>query len=821
MRISYNWLKEYLPVPGNGNVNSNMTYTDGITNHLTPEKISTILTAVGLEVENLEKYEKYKGNLGGLIVGEIKECIDHPAADKLKLTKVDIGEEELLQIVCGAHNVSVGQHVVVATVGTTIYPLKAEPLTIKKARIRGIDSNGMLCAEDEIGLGESHDGIIVLSTEVQKGTLMKDLLTSGLDWIFEIGITPNRIDAMSHIGVARDICAWLTVHTNAPAIVRYPGLQGFQTSLLKPPEVEIVDSNKCPRYSGISITNVRVEASPAWLKERIESLGIRPVNNIVDITNFVLHETGQPLHAFDLDRIPGKKIIVKTLNGKNSFITLDGKSRDLHEEDLMICDGNGTPMCIAGVYGGADSGVTDTTINLFIESAFFNPSSIRRSSMHHGLRTDAATRFEKGTDISNTVNVLKRAALLIQQIAGGEIASQIVDIYPEPRTKNEITLKNHYLKKISGKNYHPDTVKKILTSLGFDIIKESMDDIRVAVPFSKPDVELPADVIEEIMRIDGLDNIDIPMSVNIAPATEHFAFEEEMKDRIANVLVGAGYAEIFTNSVTNSKYYKKDILEKAVRIINSLSVELDIMRPSLLESGLERIEYNINRKNQDLSFFEFGKTYEQAEDSFIEKEHLAIYCTGNVSASGWKHKTEKVEFFYLKGICEMILRSMGIKIDSTQTLPGKLSLYIKETLVATIMQVEQETLKIFSIRQPVFFANIYWEAALSIAKSLKIINQEIPKYPTVSRDLSLVVDSDISYSQIELATSSVSISKLISMKLFDVFESEKIGTNKRSFAINYIFSDIEKTLTDKEIDEMMTKLVTVYEQQLHADIRKA
>lgn len=821
MRISYNWLKEYLPSVTENDTGSPVLSGNGVLSKLTPEKISSILTSVGLEVENLEKYEKYKGNLEGLVAGKVIECTDHPAADKLKLTKVDIGAGELLQIVCGANNVRVGQNVVVAPVGTTIYPVKGEPIQIRKARIRGLDSDGMLCAEDEIGVGESHDGIIVLPPDVQKGTLLKGLYNSNEDWIFEIGITPNRIDAMSHIGVARDICAWLNIHTNIPASVRYPAVQGFQASILPPIQVEIPDASKCPRYSGISISNVTVKASPPWLQERIESLGIRPVNNIVDITNFVLQESGQPLHAFDLDKITGRKIIVKTVTKNTPFETLDGKIRTLREEDLMICDGSGTPMCIAGVYGGSDSGITNYTTSLFIESAYFDPSTIRKTSMHHGLRTDAATRFEKGTDISNTVNVLKRAASLIREVAGGEIASQVVDIYPTPWMKNEVTMKNHYLKKISGKNYHPDTVKKILTSLDFEIIKEGPDDIRVSVPFNKPDVLLPADIIEEIMRIDGLDNIEIPLSVNISPATEYFAFEEEMKDSAATKLVGAGCFEIFTNSVTNSKYYTPEVLEQAVSIINSLSLDLDIMRPSLLESGLERIEYNINRKNSDLSFFEFGKIYSRQGDAYVEEQRLAIYSTGNIHAAGWKHKQEKADFFHLKGITEMVLQSAGIKTTTSQNAAGKLSLFTGEALIATIMKVSSETLKIFSIRQPVFYADIHWEAIVSVTKSLKIINQEISKYPSVSRDLSLIVSNDITYDRIELATKSASIGRLVSMKLFDVFESEKFGSKKRSFAINYLFTDAGKTLTDSETDEMMERLITKYEKELGADIRKA
>ncbi|MBC7424582.1 MAG: phenylalanine--tRNA ligase subunit beta, partial [Ferruginibacter sp.] len=502
MTISYNWLSEYLP------------------EKIEPEKLSKILTSIGLEVETLEKYEETKGGLDGLVIGEVLECAKHPDADKLSLTKVDIGTGEPLQIVCGAPNVAVGQKVIVATVGATIYPFSGEPMTMKKARIRGSESFGMICAEDEIGLSSNHAGILVLPADTKVGMPAAAYFGTYNDYIFEIGLTPNRMDAMSHLGVAKDVCAYLSHHNKKETHVKSPFKNTFKADNQNLPiEVTIENEVACERYAGVSIQGVTIAESPKWLQQKLKSIGLRPINNIVDITNFILHETGQPLHAFDADMITGKKIIVKSLPEGSPFLTLDDKERKLSAEDLIICNA-AEGMCIAGVYGGAKSGVTAASKNIFLESAWFNPISIRKTSFRHGLRTDAATRFEKGVDISNTVNVLKRAAVMIKEIAGGEISSDIVDIYPEPKKKTEVAIKYHYLKKLSGKNYHGDTIKNILTGLGFEIIKEGQDDLRVAVPFSKPDISIPADLVEEIMRIDGLDNVEIPAIISIAPAVE-------------------------------------------------------------------------------------------------------------------------------------------------------------------------------------------------------------------------------------------------------------------------------------------------------------
>ena len=804
MKISYNWLSEYIAeIPE-------------------PEKLSSILTSVGLEVESLEKFEEIKGGLEGLIIGEVIECIKHPEADKLKLTKVNIGTDEL-QIVCGAPNVAVGQKVIVATVGTTIHPLKGDPITMKKAKIRGRESEGMICAEDELGIGNSHDGIIILPNNIEVGSKASEYFTPYSDWIFELGITPNRMDAMSHLGVAKDVYAYLSHHNNKSAAIKFPFKNNFKIANQKL-KIEVVIENKeaCQRYSGVSITNIKPGESPKWLQQKLKSIGVRPINNIVDITNYILHETGQPLHAFDADEIKSKKIIVKNLTEGTTFITLDEKERKLHAEDLMICNGAEEPMCFGGVFGGIKSGVKETTTNIFLECAWFQPKSIRRTSLRHNLRTDASSRFEKGVDISNTVHVLKRAAMMIKEIAGGEIASEVVDVYPNPKKKTEVVLKNHYLKKISGKNYHPDTIKNILQSLDFEILKEGLDDIRISVPFSKPDITLPVDIIEEIMRIDGYDNVEIPSVITISPAVETAEFEASFKEKVANYLIGLGFSEILTNSITNSKYYKEDVLNNSVKLLNNLSVELDVMRPSLLETGLECIAHNVNHKNNNLLLFEFGKTYlTSGVGDYKEEEHLCLYASGNKNASGWGEKEVKADIYFIKGVCEKLFRLSGVDNVSFNVRDSSLDAFIKDELVAQINKVAKNKLEQFSIKQPVFLADINWEKITLAAKKIKIEFSEISKYPEVHRDISMIVAKNISYENVERLTKGLIIPKLVNIKLFDIFESEKLGEDKKSLAISFTFSDKEKTLTDKEVDIMMNEIIVSYEKELGAEIRKA
>ncbi len=808
MIISYNWLCEYLPET------------------IEPEKLSKILTSIGLEVESLHKYEAVKGGLQGLVVGEVLTCEKHPDADKLKLTTVNTGGAENLQIVCGAHNVAAGQKVVVATIGTTIYPFNGEPITMKKARIRGVESQGMICAEDEIGLGESHAGIMVLPHDTRAGMPLAEFFKLTDDFIFEIGLTPNRSDAMSHLGVARDVCAYLSHHNKKETLVRLPFKNNF-----KPDnqglqmEVVIENTDACQRYAGVSIEGVTIADSPDWLQQRLKAIGLRPINNIVDITNFILHETGQPLHAFDADAITGKKLIIKNLPEGTAFVTLDEKERKLFADDLMICNTE-APMCIGGVYGGLHSGVTAATKSIFLESAWFNPITIRKTSLKHGLRTDAATRFEKGVDIGNTVNVLKRAAMLIKEIAGGEIASDIIDVYPAPKEKTEVALKYHYLKKLSGKNYHGDTIKNILHSLGFELIKEGDDEMRFKVPFSKTDVSIGADVVEEIMRIDGLDNVDIPAMITIAPATETLAHESAYTDKIAEYLAGSGFTEIFTNSITNSAYYSEEVLGKTVKMINNLSEELNIMRPAMMEAGLVSIAYNLNRKNNDLSFFEFGKTYSVNEaGKYLEENHLALYITGKKNEDGWKQKGEKADFYSLKAVFEKIMQVLGLKADgyteaSNPDLSAGLQVNIKNEKVAELGLVSKSKLDRFDIKQPVFFADLNWDRLLKLNKKNSIRHKDVSRFPAVNRDLAIIVDKALPFQALQKATTAAKITKLTSISLFDIFESEKIGADKKSMAISFTFLDEEKTMTDKEIDSMMNKIIGTYEKELGAEIRK-
>ena len=808
MTISYNWLSEYLP------------------EKLEPEKLSKILTSIGLEVESLENYEELKGGLEGLIIGEVMECSKHPDADKLSLTQVNIGTEELLQIVCGASNVAIGQKVVVATVGATIYPISGEPITMKKAKIRGLESFGMICAEDEIGLSDNHAGIMVLPSDTKVGLPAADYFGTYNDVIFEIGLTPNRMDAMSHLGVAKDVCAYLSHHNKKDTHVKSPFKNNFKPNH-EGLQIEVVIENEldCQRYSGVALQGVTIAESPKWLQQKLKSIGLRPINNIVDITNFILHETGQPLHAFDADKIAGNKVIIKTLPEATPFLTLDEKERKLSAEDLVICNSE-EAMCIAGVYGGAQSGVTSATKNIFLESAWFNPVSIRKTSFRHGLRTDAATRFEKGVDISNTVNVLKRAAVMIQEIAGGEIASNIIDIYPDPKNKKEVAIKYHYLKKLSGKNYHGDTIKNILTALGFEIIKEGLDDIRVAVPFSKPDISIPADIVEEIMRIDGLDNVEIPSAILISPAVETLAHEAAYKEKTANYLIGAGFNEIFTNSITNADYYSKEVLKTTVKMINSLSADLNVMRPAMMETGLESVAYNLNRRNSDLQFFEFGKTYSCSDvGKYHEQQHVSIYITGKKNTDGWKGKGEKADFYFAKGICEQITTLLGLKIEgynveANDKLDTCVNAIINKEIIASIGTIHKKVLDRFDIKQPVLYIDIDWDKAIELSKNVKLSYKEITKFPAVQRDLAIVVSKTLKYEQVEKATFNANASKLIAVKLFDIFESEKLGADKKSMAVSFTFLDEEKTMTDKEIDAMMSKIIACYEKELNAEIRK-
>ena len=808
MTISYKWLSEYLPVT------------------VEPERLARLLTSIGLEVESFEKYEEVKGGLKGLIIGEVLSTEKHPNADKLTLTKVSVGNGEPLQIVCGAPNVAAGQKVIVAKVGTTIYPVNNEPLTMKVAKIRNVESYGMICAEDEVGLGTSHAGIMVLKEDAKVGLDAAEYFQPYEDWIYELGITPNRMDAMSHWGVAKDVCAYLNHHDKKDLKPKLPTSNGFKIENKSlPVSVSIENTKACQRYSGVSIAGVSIKESPVWLQKKLKSIGLRPINNIVDITNFIQHETGQPLHAFDADEIKGKKIVVKNLSEGTKFVTLDEKERKLSKEDLMICDAE-EGVCIAGVFGGLHSGVTDKTTNIFLESAWFNPIDIRKTSFRHGLRTDAATRFEKNIDISNTVTVLKRATLMIKELGGGQIASDIVDVYPDPANKIQVSLKYHYLKKLSGKNYHPDTVKNILTSLGFEIVKDGIDEIRVSVPFSKPDISLPADIVEEILRIDGLDNIDIPTAITITPSVEENYLRHTLKEKVADYFVGLGFHEMMTNSITNASYFTEEERQPMVKMMNSLSAELNILRPSLLETSLEVVTRNLNHKNNDLKLFEFGKGYfTGGPGKYHEMEQVCMVVSGNINDQSWKGKAVPSDFFYTKGIVSSVLQLLGIKADKIETLPvPKLHDHIifkaGDELIAGAGEVNQNILSQFGIKQPVFFAALNWEAVLKLTSKQALSIKELSRFPSMMRDISMVVQRSLAFDEVEKSVNKLKLDKLQEVKLFDIFESEKLGTDKKSIAVSFTFLDQEKTLTDKEIDGWMSKIMTTLEKDLNAEIRK-
>lgn len=804
MTISYNWLSEYLPVK------------------IEPERLSRILTSVGLEVEKMERYEEVKGGLQGLVIGEVLEAVPHPNADKLRLTRVSIGRGEPLAIVCGAPNVAAGQKVVVATVGTTIYPSSGEPLTMKVARIRGEESHGMICAEDEIGLGDSHAGILVLPADTTVGMEAAAYFRPYTDIIYEIGLTPNRMDAMSHWGVARDVCAYLAHHDKRdyrPVLPAVPFKVDNHNLSIK---VDVKAPAACPRYAGVCLDGLQVGESPRWLQDRLRAIGLRPINNIVDITNYIQHETGQPLHAFDYDAIRGGKVVVQQLPEGSLFTTLDEKERKLSAEDLMICDAEGG-MCIAGVFGGRESGVKETTKRIFLESAFFDPGLIRKTSFRHGLRTDAATRFEKGIDISATVSVLKRAALLIRELAGGTIASDIIDIYPEPEAKREIVLKYQYLKKLSGKNYHPDSVRQILTHLGFTV-RESGDSLLLEVPHHKRDVSLPADAVEEILRIDGLDNIDIPVTISIAPSVEEDYRGESLKEKTAQVLTGLGFSEILTNSITNAAYLPEE--GGVVRLLNALSSELNVLRASMVHTALEVIAFNLNRKNADLRLFEFGKTYATGgAGRYSEQPHLCLYLTGALSEPHWRGQRAPADLLYLKGVANALLSTFGLQAAAYEPvedalLQSALQVRINTEYVLRLGQVDPALAARFDIRQPVYFADIYWDRLLKATADQKVQFSGIPRYPAVERDLALVVDRGTSYGAIEEGIRRLRLKQLRSVRLFDVFESEKLGADKKSMAINLTFQDTDKTLTDKEIDGWMGRIMTTLEKEVSAEIRK-
>lgn len=809
MKISYNWLKNYLDF------------------NLTPKDLAEVLTGVGLEVEDITTYETIKGGLEGVVIGEVVECTKHPAADKLSVTKVDTGTGELLQIVCGAPNVAAGQKVVVALVGATLCPAGGEKLTIKKAKIRSVESYGMICAEDELGLSNQHEGILILPAHTKVGTAAADYFKLEKDFVFEIGLTPNRGDANSHIGVARDIAAALNTAYGVKVRFTKPDV-----STLHIPEqpaditVEIADTDACPRYSGITIHHVTVAESPAWLKNKLQAIGLRPINNIVDVTNFVLHDYGQPLHAFDADKISGNQVRVKKMPEGTLFKTLDEKEVKLSAEDLMICNAENA-MCIAGVFGGANSGVTAATKNIFLESAYFTAAGIRKTAARLGLRTDAATHYEKGTDPNITIEALKRAAKLITEIGGGKVVSSITDVYPTPIKAWQVTVSCQRMIKLAGFKIEKETIRQILKHLEIIIEKEEDDEWQLLVPAFKTDVKREADIVEEIIRILGYNSFALPKrfhsSLNHSPQAD----AQKTENQIANLLTGAGYSEMWTNSVTQSKFETDETLQQQqVKLLNSQTAELDSLRTSLLYSGLEVVAYNQNRKANDLRLYEFGKTYHRTNGTYQEENHLCLFLCGKTSDDNWLGKGAPYNFYHLKSTVLNILARLGhthFEKEVIEITPFNFGLLLKNEgmEIARLGSVAHSILAKFNIKNEVFFADLNWKYLVQKAAFNKTSFSELPKFPTVTRDLAMVVNQQLSFEAIENIAKAESKNLLREVSLFDVYQGEKIEKGKKSYAVSFVFQHPDKTLTDQEIEKIMNRLMHKYETELQAFIRKS
>jgi len=810
MKISYNWLKQYIALD------------------ISPEKTAELLTDCGLEVESVEKQETVKGGLAGCVIGEVITKEKHPDADRLSVTTVDIGTGTLLNIVCGAANVAAGQKVVVATAGSTIFPVKGEPITLKKTKIRGATSEGMICAEDEIGMGESHAGIMVLDPKAKTGSSAKDYFKIEEDHLIEIGLTPNRGDAASHIGVAKDLYAVLNwklpdikYELNVPSVADF-AIDNSRLSI----EVSVEDKNACPRYSGITITGVTVKESPDWLKKRLQSIQLKPINNIVDATNFVLYELGQPLHAFDADKISGSKVIVKKAAAGTKFITLDGIERTLTSDDLMICSET-EPMCIAGVFGGLKSGVSAATKNIFLESAYFAPVTIRKTSKHHLLKTDASFRFERGTDPNITVYALQRAALLIKEVAGGTISSDVVDIYPSPIDERKVSFSFDKCDRLIGKQIDRAEIKRILQLLHIEIVNEGGETLLLSVPTNKSDVTAEEDIIEEILRIYGCNNIDIPAFVRSSLSFIAKPDAEKIHNTISDLLCGSGLTEIMSNSLTNSELLNllPSANENKVELLNPLSPELNVLRSTLLFSGLEAIAYNQNRKNTDLKLFEFGKTYKRSEkNSFSEKNHLALFLTGKKQTEGWESDKAGIDFFHLKAFTDNILNRLGIIVEHTAEMSSEifssgLSYESRKKKIADFGFVKKSILKKFDIKQEVFYAEFDWDLVIELSKNSIIRHKEIPKFPEVRRDLALVVDRSVKYELLESLAFQTEKKLLKNVNLFDVYEGDKIEQGKKSYALSFILQDETTTLTDQEVDKVIQRLMKTYQDKAGATIR--
>jgi phenylalanyl-tRNA synthetase beta chain len=818
MKISYNWIKDYLKID------------------LEPSKVAEILTGIGLEIEGMDEWVSVKGGLEGVVIGEVLTCKKHPDADKLSVTTVDTGGLQPLQIVCGAPNVAAGQKVPVATIGTVLYK-GDETFEIKKSKIRGELSEGMICAEDELGLGSSHEGIMVLDSNSIPGTLAKNYFKIVSDVVFEIGLTPNRIDSGSHFGVARDLAAYLNLNSDFSGNAVLPSLSGFKPDNNDNPyEVIIENTTDCPRYTGITISGVTIGESPGWLKNKLRAVGLNPINNVVDITNFVQHEIGQPLHAFDADKISGKKVIIRNLPDKSKFITLDNNERSLSSKDLMICNPKGG-MCIAGVFGGIESGVTESTKNIFLESAYFNPVAIRKTSKRHTLKTDASFRFERGADPNMTTWALKRAIMLIKEVAGGKISSEIIDVYPKP-IKNavvDVTFRN--INRLIGKKIEPSIVKRILKLLDIAVISENGDQLTLDIPSYRVDVKKEADVIEEILRIYGYNNVEITSHVNSTLSYPEKPNREKVVNITSDLLSANGFSEIMCNSLNPSAWYEQNSdfdREHLVLLANPLSSDLNAMRQSLLFGGLSSVIWNINRQHLDLKFYEFGHCYFYKKsdhtfpvaDDYTEKESLDLFITGNTNRLSWNSKTNPTDFFNIKSSVEMVLSRLGIKPDTLDNgesgkkyFAESFSYLFKGEILAEAGRISKKYLTQFDINQDVYYGHIEWDLVLKMIKNHAISFHELPKYPSVRRDLALLLDRGIKFSQIRDIALKTERNILHEISLFDVYESDSLGNNKKSYAVSFILRDEAKTLTDKSIDKVMNNLIRAFEKDLNAHIR--
>ncbi|MGE5418764.1 MAG: phenylalanine--tRNA ligase subunit beta [Chloroflexota bacterium] len=818
MKISYNWLKDYLKL------------------EMDPHKVAGILTGIGLEIEGAEEWVSVKGGLEGVVIGEVLTCKKHPDADKLSVTTVNIGGPEPLHIVCGAPNVAAGQKVPVAPAGTFVFK-GDERFELKKTKIRGEVSEGMICAEDELGLGTDHEGIMVLDKDAKIGTPAAEYFSVVKDFLFEIGLTPNRIDSGSHYGVARDLAAYLNVNAGLTERAKLPSVEGFRPDNHDNKyEVIIENTTDCPRYTGITISGVTIGESPEWLKNRLRSIGLNPINNVVDITNFVQHEVGQPLHSFDADKIDGKKVIIRNLPDKSKFVTLDAVERTLSSRDLMICNPN-EGMCIAGVFGGIKSGVTDATRNIFLESAYFNPVSIRKTSRRHGLKTDASFRFERGADPAITPWALKRAAMLIRELAGGKISSDIVDVYPRPVSKELIEVSYSNINRLIGKNIEPGTVKRILELIDIKVINEVDGRLTLEIPLYRVDVKKEADVIEEVLRIYGYNNIEISTHVNSALTYLEKPDRDKIVNTISDLLSSNGFAEIMCNSLNPSEWYENSEdfkKEQLVMLANPLSSDLNAMRQSLLFGGLNSVAWNINRQNSDLKLYEFGhsyfyhkgnQAYPQAGD-YTEKGSLDIFITGNTFGKTWNSGAQPTGFYNMKGYVEMVLSRLGVDVEklglsesSRKYFAESVSYLHNNKVLAETGRVAKKYLQIFDIRQEVYYSHIEWDMLMEIVRNHTISFNELPKYPSVRRDLALLIDRGVKFSQVRDIAFRAERNILHEVSLFDVYENDTLGQNKKSYAVSFILRDDLKTLTDKNIEKVMSNLIRAYEREINAQIR--